>query len=51
MITITGIDDHDPPESVITITGIRIALRFGRFGAKRDGDAGGEEGQDDPMPD
>jgi hypothetical protein len=24
MITITGIDDHDPPESVITITGIRI---------------------------
>jgi hypothetical protein len=23
MITITGIDDHDPPESVITITGIR----------------------------
>jgi single-stranded DNA-binding protein len=29
----------------------RIALRLGRFGAKRDGDAAGEDGQDDQMPD
>jgi hypothetical protein len=33
MITITGIDDHDPPESVITITGIRTAEPVQKLGS------------------